>query len=86
MQRDKGNNKESDVNNKKMTQGRKTIRTTKSKTLKLGDRPSMYVCNCRRMTTVQTDPAERGHAWTEGKWMKQQLQSGETMKKHKENP
>ena len=48
MQRDKGNNKESDENNKKMTQGRKTIRTMKSETLKSGDRPSMYVCNCRR--------------------------------------
>ena len=48
MQRDKENNKESDENNKKMTQGRKTIRTMKSKTLKSGDRPSMYTCNCRR--------------------------------------
>ena len=46
MQRDKRNNKESDENNKKMTQGRKTIRATKSKTLKLGDRPSTYACNC----------------------------------------
>ena len=41
MRRDKGNNKESDENNKKMTQGRKTIRTTKSKTLKLGNRLSV---------------------------------------------
>ena len=48
MRRDKGNNKESDENNKKTTQGRKTIRTTKSETLKLGDRPSTYACNCRR--------------------------------------
>ena len=48
MRRDKGNNKESDENNKKTTQGRKTIRTTKSETLKLGDRPSTYVCNCRK--------------------------------------
>ena len=46
MQRDKGNNKESDENNKKMTQGRKTIRTTKSETPKLGDRPSMYTHSC----------------------------------------
>ena len=30
MWRDKRNNKESDEDNKKMTQGRKTIRTTKS--------------------------------------------------------
>ena len=49
MQRDEGNNKESDLNNKKTTQGRKTIRTMKSKTPKLGDRLSMYVHNCRRM-------------------------------------
>ena len=49
MWKDKGNNKESDENNKKTTQGRNTIRTTKSKTLKSGDRPSMYACNCRRM-------------------------------------
>ena len=42
MQKDKGNNKESDENNKKMTQGRNTIRTMKSKTLKSGDRPSTY--------------------------------------------
>ena len=49
MRRDKGNNKESDENNKKMTQGRKTIRTMKSKTLKSGDRPSMCACNCGRM-------------------------------------
>ena len=40
--------KESDQNNKKTTQGRKTIRTMKSKTLKLGDRLSMYVRNCGR--------------------------------------
>ena len=33
--------KESDENNKKTTQGRKTIRTTKSKTLKLGNRLSV---------------------------------------------
>ena len=46
MQRDKGNNKESDENNKKTTRGRKTIRTTKSETPKLGDRSSTYVCNC----------------------------------------
>ena len=46
MRRDEGNNKESDLNNKKMTQGRKTIRTTKSETPKSGDRPSMYACNC----------------------------------------
>ena len=49
MQRDEGNNKESDLNNKKMTRGRKTIRTMKSKTPKLGDRPSTCACNCRRM-------------------------------------
>ena len=48
MQRDKENNKKSDEYNKKMTQGRNTIRTTKSETLKLGDRPSTYMCNCRR--------------------------------------
>ena len=48
MRRDKGNNKESDENNKKTTRGRKTIRTTKSKTLKSGDRPSTYVRNCGR--------------------------------------
>ena len=48
MQKDKGNNKESDENNKKTTQGRKTIRTTKSETLKSGDRPRTYVCNCRK--------------------------------------
>ena len=48
MWRDKENNKESDENNKKMTQGRKIIRTTKSETPKLGDRLSMYACNCRR--------------------------------------
>ena len=48
MRRDKGNNKESDENNKKTTQGRKTIRTTKSETLKLGDRSSTYVHNCRK--------------------------------------
>ena len=48
MQRDEGNNKESDLNNKKTTQGRKTIRTTKSKTPKLGDRLSTYVHNCRK--------------------------------------
>ena len=46
MQRDKGNNKESDENNKKTTRGRKTIRTTKSETPKLGDRPSTYAHNC----------------------------------------
>ena len=46
MWRDKGNNKESDENNKKTTRGRKTIRTTKSETPKLGDRPSTYVHNC----------------------------------------
>ena len=46
MQRDKGNNKESDENNKEMKRGRKTIRTTKSKTPKSGDRLSMYTCNC----------------------------------------
>ena len=46
MQRDEGNNKESDLNNKKMTRGRKTIRTMKSETLKLGDRPSTYARNC----------------------------------------
>ena len=40
--------KESDENNKKMTQGRKTIRTTKSETPKLGDRTSMYARNCRK--------------------------------------
>ena len=40
--------KESDENNKKMTRGRKTIRTMKSKTTKSGDRPSMYMHNCRR--------------------------------------
>ena len=48
MQRDKRNNKESDENNKKMTQGRKTIRTMKSKTPKLGDRLSTYAHNCGR--------------------------------------
>ena len=48
MWRDKGNNKESDENNKKTTQGRKTIRTTKSKTLKSGDRLSTYMHNCGR--------------------------------------
>ena len=48
MRRDKGNNKESDENNKKTTRGRKTIRTMKSKTLKSGDRLSMYMHNCRR--------------------------------------
>ena len=48
MQRDKENNKESDENNKKMTQGRKTIRTTKSETPKLGDRSSTYTHNCRK--------------------------------------
>ena len=48
MWRDKENNKESDEYNKKMTQGRKTIRTMKSETLKLGDRLSMYACNCGR--------------------------------------
>ena len=48
MWRDKGNNKESDENNKKMTQGRKTIRTTKSETPKSGDRPSTYTRNCGR--------------------------------------
>ena len=46
MQRDKRNNKESDKDNKKTTQGRKTIRTMKSKTPKSGDRLSTYVCNC----------------------------------------
>ena len=46
MRRDEGNNKESDLNNKKMTRGRKTIRTMKSKTPKSGDRPSMYAHNC----------------------------------------
>ena len=48
MWRDKGNNKESDENNKKTTRGRKTIRTTKSETPKLGDRPSTYARNCRK--------------------------------------
>ena len=48
MQRDKGNNKESDENNKKMTRGRKTIRTMKSETPKSGDRSSMYTHNCGR--------------------------------------
>ena len=48
MWRDKGNNKESDVNNKKMTQGRKTIRTMKSETPKSGDRLSTYARNCRK--------------------------------------
>ena len=48
MRRDKGNNKESDENNKKTTRGRKTIRTTKSETPKSGDRPSTYTCNCRK--------------------------------------
>ena len=46
-------------------------------------------CTCATAegpSVVQMDPAERGHAWTEGKWMKQQLRNGETMKKHKENP
>ena len=38
--------KESDENNKKTTRGRKTIRTTKSETPKLGDRPSTYARNC----------------------------------------
>ena len=38
--------KESDENNKKMTRGRKTIRTMKSETLKSGDRPSTYTRNC----------------------------------------
>ena len=46
MRSDKGNNRESDENNKKTTRGRKTIRTTKSKTPKLGDRPSTYAHNC----------------------------------------
>ena len=46
MRRDKGNNKESDENNKKTTRGRKTIRTMKSETLKSGDRPRTYACNC----------------------------------------
>ena len=46
MRRDKGNNKESDENNKKTTRGRKTIRTTKSKTPKSGDRPRTYARNC----------------------------------------
>ena len=36
MQRDKENNKESDEYNKKMTQGRKTIRTMKSKNTEVG--------------------------------------------------
>ena len=40
--------KESDENNK-TTQGRNTIRTTKSETLKLGDRLSTYVHNCGRI-------------------------------------
>ena len=31
-----------------------------------------------RPSVVQTDPVERGHARTEGKWMKQQLRNGET--------
>ena len=48
MWRDRRNNKESDENNKKTTQGRKIIRAMKSKTLKLGDRLSTYVHNCRK--------------------------------------
>ena len=48
MRRDKGNNKESDLNNKKTTRGRKTIRTMKSETPKLGDRPRTYAHNCRK--------------------------------------
>ena len=46
MRRDKGNNKESDENNKKTTRGRKTIRTTKSETPKSGDRSRTYARNC----------------------------------------
>ena len=48
MWRDKGNNKESDENNKKMTRGRKTIRTTKSETPRSGDRSRTYAHNCRK--------------------------------------
>ena len=49
MWRDKENNKESDENNKKTTQGRKTIRTTKSETPKLGNnRPSTCMHSCGR--------------------------------------
>ena len=35
MQRDKGNNKESDENNKKMTRGRNTIRTIEKQNTKV---------------------------------------------------
>ena len=41
--------KESDENNKKTTRGRKTIRTTKSETPKLGDRPRTYARNCGKI-------------------------------------
>ena len=44
--------KESDENNKKTTRGRKTIRTTKSKTLKSGDRPRTYAHNCGKRMHV----------------------------------
>ena len=38
------------------------------------------------LSTVLTDPAEKGRVRTEGKWMKQQLRKWATTKKHKENP
>ena len=86
MRRDEGNNKESDLNNKKTTRGRRIIRTTKSETLKLGDRPSTYVHNCRKtIHSVDGSCGKGTHAdrremdeATTTKW--------ETMKKHKENP
>ena len=63
MRRDKGNNKESEVCNKKMTQGRKTIRTTKSETPKLGDRLSTYTRNCgKTIHGVDRSCGKRMHA------------------------
>ena len=83
MRRDKGNNKESDENNKKTTQGRNTIRTMKSETPKLGNRPSTFVCNCRRMIHSVGRTAESKCMQTEREMDETTTRNRKTMKRLK---
>ena len=61
MQRDKRNNKESDEYNKETTQGKKTIRITKSKNTKVGQQTKYACTTVEGQSAVQTDSMERGY-------------------------
>ena len=82
MQRDKENNKEREEYNKTI-QGRNTIRTMKSETPKLGNRPSTFVCNCRRMIHSVGRTAESKCMQTEREMDETTTRNRKTMKRLK---